>query len=117
DILIIRLKKAAQQLIGLISKELVLNKIKINKKLTLLQTPNRFRRTSSQINWDTGNGASDAIAFKVDIHGVSINGVGIYLGIQTVQYSYDLELLINTGDIANESWSVLEKGTGFLSGK
>uniref|UniRef100_A0A915DEE6 PHR domain-containing protein n=1 Tax=Ditylenchus dipsaci TaxID=166011 RepID=A0A915DEE6_9BILA len=86
-VLPIRLKFAAQKLI-----------VKIAKSLT----PNRFRKTSTQLSWDVGNSAYDAIAFKVDSPA-------------NQQYSYELELLVKNGDSLNERWILAEKASGSVS--
>lgn len=89
----------------------------------------RFRRTASQINWDTGgNNAHDAIAFKVDQEGVILHGCGVYLNNLPAtilagdnkkravsQFDYEMELYVNEGDSINEGWNVMEQSSGFVN--
>ncbi|KAE9549406.1 hypothetical protein FO519_007385 [Halicephalobus sp. NKZ332] len=115
DVLFFGLKKAAQNLICLFAKVLVSSNLKIESGPPLHATDNRFRRFNSHLNWETGNGAHDAISFKVDSKGVTIHGVGVFVGqAASGDFSYELETFLNTGDLANECWSLVGQQTGYL---
>ncbi|KAK0411800.1 hypothetical protein QR680_005853 [Steinernema hermaphroditum] len=109
-----KLKEAAHKLIVMIAKELILPDNKAANGPPIIQTPNRYRRTSSQLSWDLNNGSADAIAFKVEVAGLSVHGVGAYVGAMNLDYMFTCEVLQNSGKTATEEWCVLEKVMGTI---
>ncbi|TKR87164.1 hypothetical protein L596_011612 [Steinernema carpocapsae] len=109
-----KLKEAAHKLIVTIAKELILPDNKGTNGPPVMQTSNRYRRTSSQLSWDLNNGSADAIGFKVESSGLSVHGVGVYVGAMNMDYLFTCEILQNNGKTANEEWCVVEKVMGTI---
>ncbi|KAI1714938.1 PHR domain-containing protein [Ditylenchus destructor] len=115
-VLTARLKYAAQEVIVKITKALVDAGLNIDSGPVLLQTPNRFQKISSQMNWDVDGDAYDAIAFKIDSSTINLHGAGVFLNCTSrSQCEYELGLLVNKGDSVNESWTLIEQTSGTVS--
>uniref|UniRef100_A0A7E4WAZ4 RCR-type E3 ubiquitin transferase n=1 Tax=Panagrellus redivivus TaxID=6233 RepID=A0A7E4WAZ4_PANRE len=113
DPLTSRLRTAAQSLITVFAKCLVGACLHDDVEPPLIATDNRFRKFNNHLNWETGNGAHDGIAFRTDTAGITIYGIGIFVGAPMgTDFSYELETFINTGDMANECWSLIEQQNG-----
>lgn len=108
-----RTRDVAAVVVGHLFRDLLYYSLRTDQPI--METPNRFKRTSSQPNWDMATGAADAIAFRVNKTGVILAGLTVYIG-TAIDYQYSVELVLNQGDvITKDSWHILEKVVGTLS--
>lgn len=103
------LRNSATRCLGKITQELAAYIATNNYDVQpIVKTPSRFRNVSSTPSWEISNGAGDAVSFRVDTPGLSLHGVGVYIGVSNTIH-YTLEVLLNQNDDVQESWQVLEK--------
>lgn len=60
--------------------------------ITIQINGSRFRKTAAHASWDVSSDAADAIAFSVDIAGVTLHGVGVYCAHHEQQHNFVCEV-------------------------
>uniref|UniRef100_A0A914IDA9 4Fe-4S ferredoxin-type domain-containing protein n=1 Tax=Globodera rostochiensis TaxID=31243 RepID=A0A914IDA9_GLORO len=121
-----RLNSVAQHLIASIGHLLITRALPRPKTRggtpPLFQSPSRFRHISPQAQWEVGANqqasAWDAVAFRVEGHGIALAGAGIFSGSSTGPEQFELELMQNQCPTAADSasgernWRLVERVTG-----
>ncbi|PAV60710.1 hypothetical protein WR25_02916 isoform A [Diploscapter pachys] len=100
--------EVASDIIVSISKELATPNLDENLGPAVTFNVNRFRRRSSLASWEMTDGAVDAVAFRVDIDGVLLHGVAVYIS-PSERRTWTVEVLQLNTEIT-EKWETV--GTG-----
>lgn len=112
-----RLKSTAQELLLALAKQLVFSRLNVRRQsLTLHQTSRRFRQVITQPDWDTGT-EHDAIAFKVDCHGIILHGIGMFLSAQAKgrRIVSSIEVFEAKTNANGESWTLISRTNGLTT--